>query len=78
MPEPSLELLQQMVQRVLDAHKVLCDDNQQFRRRLSRIEHALLSLQRAQVDRLEDDAAVQDQIDALTARRERLEERAGE
>ena len=75
MPEPSLELLQQMVQRVLDAHRVLRDDNQQFRRRLSRIEPALLSLQRAQVDRLEDDAAVQDQIDALTAR---LEERAGE
>lgn len=34
MPEPSLELLQQMVQRVLDAHRVLRDDNQQFRRRL--------------------------------------------
>jgi hypothetical protein len=58
-----------------DAHKVLREDHQQFRRRRSRIEHALLSLQRAQVDRLEDDAAVQDQIDGLTAR---LEERTGE
>jgi len=51
----------------------LREDNQQFRRRLSRIEHALLSLQRTQVDRLEDDAAVQDQIDALTLRLERLD-----
>jgi len=73
MPEPGLELLHQTVQRVLDAHKVLREDNQQFRRRLSRIEHALLSLQRTQVDRLEDDAAVQDQIDALTLRLERLD-----
>ena len=46
-----LELLQSMVQRVLDGQTTLREDNRNMRRRLSRIEHALLALQRSDVDR---------------------------
>ena len=72
----SLELLQSMVQRVLDGQKMLREDNRNLRRRLSRIEHALLALQRADVDRTEGETGTQDQIDALAARLERLEDQA--
>jgi hypothetical protein len=77
MAEPTLELLPQMVQRVLDSQKMLREDNRQIRRRLSRMEHALLALQRAHVDRLERETDVQDQIDEMSTRLERLEEKAG-
>jgi hypothetical protein len=73
----SLELLHGMVQRVLDGQKLLREDNRNMRRRLSRIEHGLLALQRADVDRTESETATQDQIDALSARLEHLEDRAG-
>ena len=80
----SLELLQSMVQRVLDGQGMLREDNQNMRRRFSRvehrlaaIEHALLALQGAAADRTESETGTQDQIDALAARLERLEGRAG-
>jgi predicted nucleic acid-binding Zn-ribbon protein len=75
-----MALLQEMVQRVLDEQRELRDhvrllreDNQAVRRRLSRIEQAMLGLQRALLDRVEGDSAVQNTIDALTARLDRLE-----
>ncbi|HKM61056.1 MAG TPA: hypothetical protein VJY39_01070 [Acidisphaera sp.] len=71
----SLELLQTMIQRVLDGQKLLRDDVAALRRRVSRVEHALLSLQRSQVDRTEAEADTQDQIDSLAERMERLESR---
>jgi hypothetical protein len=74
----SLELLQNMVQRVLDGQTMLREDNRNLRRRLSRIEHALLGLQRAEVDRSEGESGTQAQIDSLVERLERLEgKRAG-
>ena len=75
-PPVSLELLQTMVQRVLDGQTMLREDVRNVRRRLSRIEHAIASLQRAEVDRREDDIAAQDQLDALAARMDRLEGRS--
>ena len=74
-PPVSLELLQAMVQRVLDGQAMLREDARNVRRRLSRIEHAIASLQRAEVDRGEGEIATQDQFDALAARLERLEGR---
>jgi hypothetical protein len=72
----SLDLPQRMVQQMLDGQRMLREDNRGLRRRLSRIEHSLLALQRAEVDRTEAETATQDQIDALAARLERLEDRA--
>ena len=57
-PPVSLELLQTTVQRVLDSQTVLREGVRNVRRRLSRIEHAIASLQRADVDRREDEIAV--------------------
>ncbi len=72
----SLDLLQAMVQRVLDGQTMLREDVRNVRRRLSRIEHAIASVQRAEVDRHDDEIATQDQLDALAARLDRLEGRA--
>lgn len=47
MAEANPELLQRMVQQVLDGQGMLRKDNQNMRRRLARIERALLTLQRA-------------------------------
>lgn len=69
----SLDLLQSMVQRVLDGQAMLREDNRNLRRRLSRIEHALLALQRAELGRSEGEGGTQDQIDALAERLERVE-----
>jgi hypothetical protein len=65
-----LELLQSMVQRVLDGQTMLREDDRNLRRRLSRIEHALLGLQRAEVDRSEGESGTQAQIDSLVERLE--------
>ena len=46
-PPISLELLQTMVQRELNGQAMLREDVRSVRRRLSRIEHAIASLQRA-------------------------------
>lgn len=82
-PRVSLELLQKMVQRVLDGQTMLREDNRNLRRRFSRVEHrlsaiahALLALQSEAADRTEGETSTQDQIEALTARLERLEDRA--
>lgn len=75
MPEPSLELLQRMVQQILDGQAMLRKDNQNMRRRLTRIERALLSLQRTDTDQTETDTDLQEQIDALTERLDNLEQK---
>ena len=75
MADVSLELLQTMVQRLLDGQAMIRDDLANLRRRMGRVENGLLALQRAHVDRLEGEVGTQDQIDALTRRLERVEER---
>ena len=84
-PQVSLDLLQTMVERVLDGQTMLREDNRNLRRRFSRmehrmsaIEHALLALQSAAADRTEGETSMQDQIDALAAGLERLEDRTHE
>ncbi len=57
-----------MVQRVSDGQRMLRDDNRNLRRRLSRIEGAILGLQRAALDRAEETGETQEQIDALAER----------
>jgi hypothetical protein len=72
--EASLGLLQRMVQQVLDGQTMLRKDNQNMRRRLARIERGLLNLQRADSDRTEAEADLQEQIDAIAERLDHLEE----
>jgi TolA-binding protein len=77
MPEPvSLELLGQMMQRQLDAQGLLRSDVRQMRRKLDRIERAILALQRSDIDRAEADADTQEQIYQMNRRIERLEAEA--
>ena len=76
MPEPSLELIQSMVQRVLDMQKMLRDDVTNVRRRISRMEASMIALQRSSLDAQEGEAGVQEQVDGLAARVERLERKA--
>jgi hypothetical protein len=71
----SLEMLQSLVQQVLDGQKLLRDDVRNVRLRLGRIEHGIATVQSALVDRLEGETGMQEQIDGLAARVERLEQR---
>ena len=80
--EATRALLQNMVQRVLDGQGLLREDNRNMRRRLarieqrlSRVEQTLLAVQQVEVDHAAADTGMQEQIDALTDRIERLEER---
>jgi hypothetical protein len=73
--EPSIVILQRMVQKVLDGQTMLHKDNQNMRRRLARIERGLLNLQRADSDRTEAETDLQEQIDAIAERLDHLEQR---
>ena len=68
MPEPSLELLQTMMQRMIDGQR-------QIMGRLERVERAVLAGQRQLLDRSEADSDMQHQIDTLVQRVEALESR---
>jgi hypothetical protein len=68
MPEPSLELLQTLMERMLDQQR-------QVMNRLERVERALLAGQRLLLDRTEADTDIQHQLDAITRRVESLEAR---
>jgi hypothetical protein len=68
MPEPSLELLQTLMERMLDQQR-------QVMNRLERVERALLAGQRLLLDRTEADTDIQHQLDAITRRVEALEAR---
>jgi len=60
MPEPSLELLMQMVQRVLDGQKDLRDDMREVKTRLGRLEtdvaqlHLYMAEQSTRLDRVSE------------------------
>lgn len=68
MPDPSLELLQTLMERMLDQQR-------QVMNRLERVERALLAGQRLLLDRTEADTDIQHQLDAITRRVESLEAR---
>jgi len=68
MPEPSLQLLQTLMERMLDQQR-------QVMNRLERVERALLAGQRLLLDRTETDTDIQHALDALTSRVEALEAR---
>ena len=73
MPEPSLELIQSMLQRLLDGQNMLRDDVRNVRRRMSRFEASMVALQRFDLDAQESEGSIQEQVDGLAARVERLE-----
>ena len=66
MPEPSLALLQTLMERLIDGQR-------QVMNRLERVERALLVVQRLLLDRTEADTDIQHQIDEITKRVEALE-----
>jgi len=68
MPEPSLQLLQTLMERMLEQQR-------QVMNRLERVERALLAGQRLLLDRTEADTDIQHQLDAITRRVESLEAR---
>jgi len=68
MPEPSLQLLQTLMERMLEQQR-------QVMNRLERVERALLAGQRLLLDRTETDTDILHQLDAVTRRVEALEAR---
>lgn len=76
MPEPSLELIQSMLQRLLDGQNTLREDVRNVRRRMSRLEASMVALQRSNLDAQESEANIQEQVDGLAVRIERLERTA--
>ena len=66
MAEPSLAMLQVLMERMLDQQR-------QVMNRLERVERALLAGQRLLLDRTETDTDIQHALDAITRRVEALE-----
>ena len=66
MGEPSLALLQVLMERMLDQQRQVVN-------RLERVERALLAGQRLLLDRTETDTDIQHALDAITRRVEALE-----
>jgi predicted DNA-binding ArsR family transcriptional regulator len=66
MPEPSLALLQTLIERLIVEQRQVVD-------RLERVERALLAGQRLLLDRTETDTDNQHALDAITRRVEALE-----
>jgi hypothetical protein len=75
MPEPSLELLQTLMERMLEQQRDVTGRLVGIERRLERVERALLAGQRLLLDRTETDTDIQHQLDAITRRVEALEAR---
>ena len=75
MPEPSLELLQTLMERMLEQQRDVTGRLVGIERRLERVERALLAGQRLLLDRTEADTDIQHQLDAITRRVEALEAR---
>jgi hypothetical protein len=68
MPEPAPEPLRQVLQRVLDAKRLLRDGNRQMRRGPSPIEHSLLALRRVRVVHPWQGTPMQEGMDEFSAR----------
>lgn len=66
MPEPTLAMLQTLMERMLE-------NQRQVISRLERVERAVLAGQRLLLDRTESDTDIQHQIDNISRRLEALE-----
>lgn len=75
MPEPSLELLQTLMERMLEQQRDVTTRLVNVERRLERVERAVLAGQRLLLDRTETDTDIQHALDAITRRVETLEAR---
>jgi hypothetical protein len=73
MPEPSLALLQTLMERMLVEQRDIAARLTGVERRLERVERALLAGQRLLLDRTETDTDIQHALDAITRRVEALE-----
>lgn len=73
MPEPSLELLQTLMERMLDSQRQVMTLLVQVETRLMRVERAVLAGQRLLLNRTEAETEVQHRLDELTRRIEALE-----
>lgn len=74
MTEPSLELLQTLIERLLGQQREMTAMLIGVERRLERVERALLAGHRLLLDRTETDTDIQHALDALTRRVQALEE----
>ena len=75
MAEPNLELLQAMVQRVLDRQAEHSDEFKEVKARLASLERAVLGIRSDMVGHAHVDANLQDQIDRVSTRLDRVERR---
>jgi len=75
MPEPSLAMLQTLMERMIEGQRHLATRVGQMDGRLSRVERAVLAGQRLLLDRTQADTDIQHQLDELTRRIEALEDR---
>ena len=75
MPEPSLAMLQTLMERMIEGQRQTNDGQRQIMNRLERVERAVLAGQRLLLDRSEADTDMQHQIDTLVRRVEALESR---
>lgn len=75
MAEPSLDLLQAMVQRVLDRLAEHSEEFKEVKARLASVERAVLGIRSDMVGHAHVDANLQDQLDRVSARVERIERR---
>ena len=75
MAEPSLELLHVMVQRVLDRLDEHSDDFKEVRRRFSALKRAELGIRGDLIGDAQVDATLQQQIDRIRSRVDRVEQR---
>ena len=73
MAEPSLELLQTLMERMIETQRQTNGRLQLVEARLGRVERALLAGQRLLLDRTQADTEIQHQLDALTRRVEAIE-----
>jgi tetrahydromethanopterin S-methyltransferase subunit G len=75
MAEPSLELLQLMVQRVLDRQAEHSDEFREVKLRLASLERSVLSIRSDMVGDAHVAANLQAQIDRINSRVEKVERR---
>ena len=75
MAEPSLELLQVMVQRVLDRQEEHSQEFKELRARMLSVERAVLSIRGDMIGDAHVDSNLQSQIDHVRTRIDRIERR---
>lgn len=75
MPEATLDLLQAMVQRVLDNQARHTSRFAEIEARLTGMERTMVSLHRTDADQMEQGVLLQERLDAMGRRIDRIERR---